>query len=274
VKLKPNVANRSRIFIPDPADPTGHVGKTGLGGTPGAALKITKDIQGTLAVVSSSGAFTEEDATNSPGWYYYTLSAAECACSSRSQVGLQFLVTGLFASIGTPISGTEDLDIGDGCYHCGIAAAGAAQTITLSSAASGSDYYDGQRIDIYGGTGAGQSRRIVKYVGSTKVATVDRPWKTNPDNTSVYAVFADAQHLQEPLNAVAAGTLTATDFTTDLTATTADTYKDAFVRFVTGTLSGQVKKCTGYAVTGGHLTFTTGFTGAPAAGDLFAIVNG
>src|SRR5919204_5094055 len=69
------------------------------------------------------------------------------------------------------------------------AQAGAAGSITLRSAASAADdLYRGQEIEIYSGTGAGQARVITGYTGSTKVATVDENWITNPDNTSLYRV--------------------------------------------------------------------------------------
>ena len=73
----------------------------------------------------------------------------------------------------------------------GTAQAGAATTITLAAGASATDnLYVGQVIKLYGGTGSGQARVITGYVGSTKVATVDRAWQTNPDNTTTYAVLA------------------------------------------------------------------------------------
>ena len=72
----------------------------------------------------------------------------------------------------------------------GTAQAGAASTITLAAGASATDsLYLALAIAIVSGTGAGQSRVITAYVGSTKVATVDRAWATNPDNTSVYVIM-------------------------------------------------------------------------------------
>lgn len=71
----------------------------------------------------------------------------------------------------------------------GTAQAGASTTITLESGESAvDDIYNGERIIIIEGTGAGQARLISDYVGSTKVATVHRAWTTTPDNTSVYAI--------------------------------------------------------------------------------------
>lgn len=70
----------------------------------------------------------------------------------------------------------------------GTAQAGAATTITLQSDSSAvDDYYNNMWIRIASGTGAGQSRKIADYVGTTKVATV-AAWVTNPDATSVYGI--------------------------------------------------------------------------------------
>ncbi len=74
--------------------------------------------------------------------------------------------------------------------HSGTAQAGAAGTITLASGASSTDdLYKGQLVKIYGATGAGQTRTITAYNGTTKVATVAWNWITNPDATSTYSVI-------------------------------------------------------------------------------------
>jgi hypothetical protein len=85
--------------------------------------------------------------------------------------------------------------------HAGTAQAGAATTVTLAAGASSTtDYYVGQVVRVYGGTGAGQGRVVTAYNGTTKVATVSRAWATNPDNTSTYAVMAvDAAKLDATL---------------------------------------------------------------------------
>lgn len=71
--------------------------------------------------------------------------------------------------------------------HDGTAQAGAASTITLAAGASAvDDAYNDAYVTIIGATGKGQVRQITDYVGASKVATVDTPWVTNPDATSVY----------------------------------------------------------------------------------------
>ena len=71
------------------------------------------------------------------------------------------------------------------------AQAGAAGTITLAAGESAtSDLFNGTRILIHTGTGAGQGRIITDYDGGTKIATVLPVWTTNPDNTSQYEIQA------------------------------------------------------------------------------------
>ena len=71
----------------------------------------------------------------------------------------------------------------------GTAQAGGSTTITLASTASISDdAYTSLTVTIDSGTGSGQTKTITDYVGSTKVATVNSAWTTNPDATSVYTV--------------------------------------------------------------------------------------
>jgi hypothetical protein len=76
--------------------------------------------------------------------------------------------------------------------HSGTAQAGAANTITLSSTAANIDnWYDGHKVHLTAGDGAGQSRVINSYVGSTRVATLTEAWTTtNPSNSSVYVIEA------------------------------------------------------------------------------------
>lgn len=78
--------------------------------------------------------------------------------------------------------------------HSGTAQAGASSTITLATGASSvNSTYNNSTITITGGTGAGQTRTITGYVGSTRVATVSAAWATTPDASSVYDVSGGAQ---------------------------------------------------------------------------------
>lgn len=73
--------------------------------------------------------------------------------------------------------------------------------------------------------------------------------------------------------AVISGTRTATSFPTDLTETTNDHWKDAWFRFTSGALNGQVKQITGYNGSTKTLTFSSGFTAGPSIADTGEVVN-
>lgn len=69
------------------------------------------------------------------------------------------------------------------------AQAGAGLTITLDTGANATDdYYNGKFVEITGGTGVGQRRKISDYTGSSKVALVSEAWTTNPDATSTFTI--------------------------------------------------------------------------------------
>lgn len=69
----------------------------------------------------------------------------------------------------------------------GTAQAGAATTITLDAGASAvDDFFLGMICRLTAGTGNGQIRQVIAYNGTTKVATVNHPWTTNPDATTTF----------------------------------------------------------------------------------------
>jgi len=90
------------------------------------------------------------------------------------------------------VSGKATVTASTASFHTGrsaTATAGGANTITLDGSASGDDdIYNGSTITITAGNGAGQSRVISDYVGSTKVATVSANWTVQPNNTSVFSI--------------------------------------------------------------------------------------
>lgn len=77
---------------------------------------------------------------------------------------------------------------------------------------------------------------------------------------------------EQPSAAVVTGTSAGT-FITNLSNAVDDFWKDVLVVFTTGALAGQVKKVSAYNGTTKALTFSSPFTAAPSAGDLFLIVN-
>lgn len=78
----------------------------------------------------------------------------------------------------------------------GTAQAGSAGSITLAAGASSTDdYYSGMVITLTGGTGSGSKGVITDYVGSTKVATVQKSTAAfTPDGTSTYSIESNVRY--------------------------------------------------------------------------------
>jgi len=69
-------------------------------------------------------------------------------------------------------------------------------TVVLATTDSAvDDFYNDKKIVIVNGVGAGQTRVITNYVGSTKAATVVA-WTVNPDATSEYEIWTNS--VKEP----------------------------------------------------------------------------
>lgn len=121
-------------------------------------------------------------------------------------------LTGLVKNVGgttSLVNGVNfDTTLSRTIRETGTAQSGASGTITLqASATSITDAFKRSYIYIISGTGAGQSREIIAYNGTTKVATVTPNWGVNPDNTSVYRIVTqehyEANTIGWDVNAVA-----------------------------------------------------------------------
>ena len=78
------------------------------------------------------------------------------------------------------------------------AVTGAPGSITLAAGSSSvNEFHTGRVISLTGGTGAGQSRVITAYNGTTRVASVHPNWAPTPDATSQYAIRAGTVYQQQ-----------------------------------------------------------------------------
>jgi hypothetical protein len=118
--------------------------------------------------------------------------------------------------------------------------------IQLASGESSTDgTFDPGLVGLVGGTGAGQSRLILEYEGSTRLATLNRDWKVAPDGTTEYIVMASAGgiHVNEGL-AQAGGASSITLNT--LGSSIDDVYNGQLVFLVSGTGQDQVGRVMTY----------------------------
>lgn len=119
--------------------------------------------------------------------------------------------------------------------------------IQLAATASATDgQYDPGIVQIVTGTGAGQTRAIIEYDGTTKIATVDKDWRTNPDTTSSYMVKSSAggNHVNEGL--AQGGTSTTITLNAAADGTNDDIYVGQTVFIRSGTGQDQARIITDY----------------------------
>lgn len=154
----------------------------------------------------------------------------------------------------------------------GTAGAGASNSITLDGTASATnEIYDSNLIVITGGTGAGQSRVIVEYNGSTRVAIVNQTWDVTPDNTSTYEIIADHQS-----DIIEHGLAQAGSATTITLATTAssvnDIYNGTTIYISTSTGTGQVRLITDYVGSTKVATVSPAWVVNPGSSSVYKII--
>lgn len=206
----------------------------------GDAANLTASISLASGAIAAVTPGTETE-IGSTGIYYIDLTAAEMTAAGAIFIHV-VSATGTVTEVLKEIMPEPALD-------SGVAQAGASQTITLRSAASATtDLYVGAVIEIVTGTGTGQARTIVYYDGSTKVATVDRAWVTNPASGSVYLIHprmgADVPSWISRGLAQSGG---ATSIRLATTASATDyIYNGMTVQVVAGAGAGQIRTITDY----------------------------
>ena len=190
-----------------------------------AAVQLTLVTQ-TVTGAHTDGGFVEIDATNTPGIYRLDLSNAIVASGVNA---VRLMLQGAAGMVPTDIEIQLDLvdniwdEVLTGSTHNVTNSSGrrmreagaplireeAAQgsgvgknQIQLDAGASAIDnVYDPAMVVVIDGTGAGQSRLILGYDGTTKMATVDKNWRVNPDVTSVFQILANGgrEHVNDGL---------------------------------------------------------------------------
>jgi hypothetical protein len=133
-------------------------------------------------------------------------------------------------------------EIGAYAINSGTAQAGDATCITLAATASAIDgTYNRNLLVLTDNTGVGQTRTIVDYDGSTKVAIIDREWRTNPDATTVYQIVADDTPLVVDQGVAQAGSTSSTLKLRAYASSTNDIYLCNIIIIIAGTGRGQAR---------------------------------
>lgn len=248
----------------------------------GAATAITL---ATLAAATSnwtSGGFKEISAANMPGVYRLDLPDAALTGGSRyvsvmlkgatnmapCLLEIDLNLQGSLSQLTTPVwSGTAQ-------------AGSTINTIVLDTGASATDNaYRGMLVSIpaAGGVAGGvapQTANIVSYVGSTRVATVDRNWGGGtPTNTTTFDILAAASSQLAFVGQATGGSGTTIVLPDDASAED-DFYNGWFFTILSGTGAGGYSDGPATDYDGGTLTVTVdGWSGAnPDATSVFAAV--
>jgi len=123
----------------------------------------------------------------------------------------------------------------------GTAQGGNGHSITLEAGESAADHVLNRNlIVITAGTGLGQTRTIIDYNSTSKVAVVDRDYWVSPDATSEYQVLADDTPLVVDHGVARAGTATTIQLRASASAVD-DTYKHGIITILAGTGRGQIR---------------------------------
>ena len=244
----------------------------------GTLTAITLATQ-TVGGAYSSGGFVEVSSTNAPGMYRFDVPNAVLATAGVSSVTFNgaanqathtvfyvclaadfFTNTYLTAEVtrwnGQALTGKTGSIPEFGIVDSGTAQAATGTTLQLRSAAAfaDSELIGATILIVSATTGAGQSRVITAYTGSTDTATVDT-WTTTPTGTIVYVVFAGS-----PASTTVLPPVNATQFAGQ-TITAASGV----------TIPSSIASPTN--ITAGTITTVTNLTNAPTAGDLTATMK-
>ncbi len=78
----------------------------------------------------------------------------------------------------------------NGSIFTGLARSGGSDIIQLASNESNrSGFFNDFYIEICGGRGAGQTKKVINYDGNKKTAQVETCWDEQPDSTSLYRLY-------------------------------------------------------------------------------------
>lgn len=153
----------------------------------------------------------------------------------------------------------------------GTAQAGATLTITLATdVPATANLLNQNLVIITGGTGAGQTRRIVAY-SAARVCTVDRAWVVAPNATSTYEIMAAASSIMADEGTVVAATSTTIQLATS--APTGDGALDgAMVTITSGNGDGETKILSNYVGSTRTADVDSAWSVTPNSSSTYAVI--
>jgi hypothetical protein len=294
MRIKKDILTQKLSFVG--TDSTDHIArKTGL-----SSFTVYYSLNGGTATAMTTPTVAELDATNMAG--DYTLLVDEAGMVSVAgeltvhvaatgmdpvtrtvEITTKFesdippdtwdeLLTGATHNIATS-AGRRVREIGAFAIHSGTAQAGNSIHLTLAATASAIDgIYNRNLLVIVGGTGAGQTRTIVDYDGTTKIALADREWRVSPDATSEYQITPDDTPLTVDHGLVQGATDT-TITIRDYASSVDNTYLCNIIIILAGTGRGQARLVSAYNGTTKVITICgENWTTVPDIDSVYALI--
>lgn len=231
----------------------------------GSRTEITMSNLASMTASHSDGGWEEVDSTNMPGHYRFDIPDAAfnqgadwviiTAKGSDFYIFSQkFHIDTRTTEILSSSATSQILALTGGVLSGTVGASGASDNnVHISDGVAIDDQYNGMIITIVSGTGIGQSRLIIDYDGTTKIATIYPNWITNPVINSVYLVHAWSYSEQLRSYIVQEGKISAaTDVSVTLSAdespvTTNNYYENCGITITDGTGAGQARRIASYA---------------------------
>ncbi|MDD5589369.1 MAG: hypothetical protein PHP92_04915 [Candidatus Nanoarchaeia archaeon] len=133
------------------------------------------------------------------------------------------------------------------------------------------DIYDTNIISIIAGTGIGQSRTVITYNGTTKIATVNRDWDVLPNATSEFNLVSSTVPLFTTEGLVMGSAVNTITLNGDAS-TVNDTYLGSNVVIVSGVGAGQSRLITGYVGATKVATVIPNWTTLPNTNSGYAVI--
>jgi hypothetical protein len=141
-----------------------------------------------------------------------------------------------------------------------------------AGASSIDDIYDQNMILILDGTGTGQTRTIMTYDGTTKIATINKSWDVLPvSGSSEFVLIASNTPLFTSEGKIQAATISTVTLDDDSSGAN-DAYLGSNVVIVSGTGLGQSRLITGYVGSTKIATITPNWTTLPDTTSAYSVI--
>jgi len=154
-------------------------------------------------VVGRSVAGTADQSTTIGGYQQSDLALTEDSFDLNDTTPVEGVITYLHLLKSARLFGSSNGDFvveGKNPVRTGTAQSGSSTGIQFDAGASAvDDFYLNMVVRLDGGTGSGQARRAIGYVGATKTATVDRAWTTALDSSTKFILSQGFYHQFSPI---------------------------------------------------------------------------